>query len=68
MTKDFSMVAIASPGPPLGSSPAYRDKSLTAVALIRAVHTVHHVVTSVSVRDTLTLSAGELVWAAGATT
>lgn len=37
---------------------------LTAVVLIRIVHTVLHMVTSVLAGDTLALMAGELVWAA----
>lgn len=35
--------------------------NLTAVVLIRTVHTVLHMVTSVFGRDTLTLLTGELV-------
>lgn len=43
-------------------------RNLTAVVLIRIVHTVLHMVTSVLGRDTLTLLTGELVGAAGSIT
>lgn len=45
-----------------------RVRSLTAVVLIRVVHAVPHVVTSVLAGDALALPAGELVWAAGLST
>jgi len=43
-------------------------KSLTAVVLIRVVHTVLHAVTSEFAGDALALLASELVWAAGTST
>lgn len=41
------------------------SKTLTAVILIRVVHAVLYMVTSVLAGDALALPAGELVWAAG---